>query len=720
MLAFCNVRPNIYRLIAAQKGLSRAVFCARYTMPKPQTGLTQQAVNSFFSARPAPKSSNTQVTPQIRPRSPQSPEGPNPKRVDIKHEPSELNSPTLSSSAKSLDDDPKSIMYSDLTDVFQEIESTTKRLEIVAYCTDFFLKVLHRNPDELSKVVYLFINRLGPDYEGLELGLGESLIIKALSESTGQPTSFIKSEYHKVGDLGTVALKSRSSQPPMFAPKPLRVMDVFKYLNDIATASGTSSQIKKLGLIRKMLTACKGNEAKYLVRSLEGKLRIGMAEKSVLTSLAQAFVAWEIEKSGTGKKVSAEEVTQSEELIKDVYCQLPNYDLILDAVIHKGGLANLRDTCKLTAGIPLKPMLAKPTKSISEVLDRFQGERFTCEYKYDGERAQIHATSDGEIRVYSRNMEDMSQRYPDIVSIVPKIILEKNVSFILDCEAVAWDRVAQKILPFQVLSTRKRKDVSVNDIKVQVHLFVFDILFFKDEPLLQKSLTERRELIRTHFNMVEGEFAMAKSMNSEDTEEIQAFLDQSMKDSCEGLMIKVLDGPESGYEPSKRSRNWLKLKKDYLTGIGDSLDLVVLGAYYGHGKRTNMYGGFLLGTYNADTEEYETVCKIGTGFSENNLEEFFKQLSETVVEEPKSYISYERATNAMPDVWFEPKYVWEVLTADLSLSPIYKAGIDELGKGVSLRFPRFVRVRDDKNPEDATTSEQIVQFYKRQASLNNE
>ncbi|ANB15112.1 DNA ligase (ATP) CDC9 [Sugiyamaella lignohabitans] len=502
----------------------------------------------------------------------------------------------------------------------------------------------------------------------------------------------------------------------MFAPKPLSVSEVFKSLTEIAKSSGASSQAKKIGIIKRMLTACKGTEPKYLVRSLEGKLRIGMAEKSVLTALSQAFITWEFEKNG--KRVKADDIQQADEIVKDVCSQLPNYEVIIEAIL-KDGILNLKDACKLTPGIPLKPMLAKPTKSITEVLDRFNGEEFTCEYKYDGERAQVHATEDGKIRVYSRNMEDMSQRYPDIVSIVPHFMPDSKKSFILDCEAVAWDREQRKILPFQVLSTRKRKDVEEGSIKVRVHLFAFDLLYLDGEPLLQKSLLERRELIKNNFTEVEGEFAYAKSMNSDNIEEIQAFLDQSVKDSCEGLMVKMLNGTESGYEPSKRSRNWLKLKKDYLSGVGDSLDLVVLGAYYGRGKRTNVYGGFLLGCYNADSEDYETVCKIGTGFSEANLEEFHKQLSTTVVSEPKSYISYDPTPSSLPDVWFEPTTVWEVLTADLSLSPIYKAGIQQLGRGISLRFPRFIRVREDKKPEDATTSEQIVDFYQRQASLTN-
>jgi DNA ligase-1 len=609
----------------------------------------------------------------------------------------------------------ESIPYRALTNTFEKIEATTKRLEINSYCSEFFLEVLRVCPEELPKVTYLFINRLGPDYEGLELGLGESLIMKALSEATGRSIAQIKADYHKAGDLGLVAVKSKHNQGTMFAPKPLSVSEVFKLLTEIAKSSGHSSQSKKIAIIKRMLIAAQGSEAKFLVRSLEGKLRIGMAEKSVLTALAQAFVAWTCERNF--KTPNADEITKGEELIKDVYCQMPNYEVIINSMIEHG-IDKLAETCKLKAGIPLKPMLAKPTKSITEVLDRFSGEKFTCEYKYDGERAQVHGAEDGKIFVYSRNMEDMSQRYPDIVSIVPNFIVGERKPFILDCEAVAWDREQRKILPFQVLSTRKRKDVEEGSIKVRVLLFAFDILYYDGEVLLQRSLADRRKVIQEHFREVEGEFAYAKSMDTDSTEEIQHFLDQSIKDSCEGLMVKVLEGPESGYEPSKRSRNWLKLKKDYLSGVGDSLDLVVLGGYFGRGKRTNVYGGFLLGCYNADTEEYETVCKIGTGFSEQNLEDFHKQLSETVVSEPKSYVSYDQTPNSLPDVWFEPSVVWEILTADLSLSPVYKAGIQELGRGVSLRFPRFIKIREDKKPEDATTSEQIVQFYKRQVSAN--
>lgn len=220
---------------------------------------------------------------------------------------------------------------------------------------------------------------------------------------------------------------------------------------------------------------------------------------------------------------------------------------------------------------------------------------------------------------------------------------------------------------------------------------------------------------------MEGEFAFATFGNTDQLEEIQTLLDESVKASCEGLMVKMLDGPESYYEPSRRSQNWLKVKKDYLSGVGDSLDLVVLGAYYGRGKRTSWYGAFLLACWNPKTQKYETVCNIGTGFSEAILETLHEELGQHVIDKPKPYYSHSAGNKDQPDVWFEDKFVWEVKTADLTLSPRYKAAADEVmsggGKGVSLRFPRFIKQRDDKKPEEATSSGQIAEMYQKQEGV---
>lgn len=613
------------------------------------------------------------------------------------------------------------IYYSQLTDMFEEVEKESSRLSIIAIVSLFYQRILENAPvGSLVKILYLCINRLGPDYEPeLELGLGETLLIRAISECYGRAGTKIKKDYQQVGDLGIVAQKSRSGQPTMFKPAKLDIDLVFANLTSIAKTTGKDSQSKKISIINKMLTACepKSAETKFLVRSLEGKLRIGLSEKTVLTAVAQAFVNYE----SKGKKVTPEKLSQAEEIVREAYSQLPNYEELLKTAYEKG-IFNLLDNIHVTPGIPLKPMLAKPTKSVSEILDRFQGEEFTCEYKYDGERAQVHLLNTGEVKIYSRNLEDMSQRYPDLISLMNEFLGrqdEPGASMVLDCEAVAWDRQLNKILPFQVLSTRKRKDVEEKDIKVHICLFAFDILYYNGESLIKRPFEDRRGVLFKNFNEVTGKFQFASYKNTSNFDELQNYLDQSVRDSCEGLMVKMLHGNDSLYEPSKRSRNWLKLKKDYLEGIGDSLDLVVIGAYTGRGKRTGTYGGFLLASYNDDTGEYETTCKIGTGFSEEDLSQLHSKLQPTEIQVPKSYYVYDSSnSNASPDVWFEPTTVFEVLTADLSLSPVYKAASQEYGKGISLRFPRFIRVRDDKGIEEATKSTEVSDLYERQVSSN--
>ncbi|KAK1229697.1 ATP-dependent DNA ligase Cdc17 [Marasmius sp. AFHP31] len=610
------------------------------------------------------------------------------------------------------------VPYMALAQTFSMIEATTKRLEKNALLTSLLLLVIQRSSKKdhtsLLQTIYLCINRLSPDYIGIELGIGESLLIKAIAESTGRSLATVKADLKKEGDLGLVAMNSKNSQKTLYKPKPLNVPFVFARLKEIALSTGHSSQAKKVGIITKLLAACQNYEAKYIVRSLEGKLRIGNAERSVLVALAHAAVL--AEKENSNKKWSNEKLAarleEGAEILKSVYSELPSYDEVIPALLEHG-IDGVRDRCKLRPGVPLKPMLAKPTKAIGEVLDRFENKRFTCEYKYDGERAQVHKLEDGTVGVFSRNSEDMSKKYPDLVEQLPRCIKESTKSFVLDAEAVAIDRATGKLMPFQELSRRKRKDVKVEDIQVRVCLFAFDLLYLNGEPLLHKPLTERRKLLREHFEPVDGEFQFAKSSDSEATEDIQTFLEESVKDGCEGLMVKMLESDASYYEPSRRSVNWLKLKKDYLAGVGDSLDLVVVGGFYGKGKRTNVYGAFLLACYDADSEEFQTISKIATGFSDEALQSHYEMLKPLEIQKPRGDL---KVGGAKADVWFEPQVVWEVLTADLSLSPIYTAAQGLVGeRGISLRFPRFIRIRDDKNADDATGPEQVAEMYQRQA-----
>ncbi|TNY17412.1 DNA ligase [Rhodotorula diobovata] len=607
------------------------------------------------------------------------------------------------------------VPYAALTATFSKIDATTKRLEISAYLTHFLVEVIEKTPEDLLKSVYLCINRLAPEYESLELGIGESLLMKAIGESCGRSLAQVKAEYKKIGDLGEVAFNSRTRQKTLFKSKPLTVRQVFDELKKVAKTSGDKSQARKVGLIKALLAKCEGEETKFLIRSLEGKLRIGLAEKTALVSLAHAVVTAEHAKSG--KKWSRErlssELETGAEIVKSVFSEIPSYDLVVPALLDNG-IAHLQEACQLTPGIPLKPMLAKPTKAISEVLDRFEGKHFTCEYKYDGERAQIHFLEDGSVRVFSRNSEDMTVKYPEFVTQLPRAIKPHTKSFVIDAEAVAWDTEERRLLEFQKLSTRKRKDVKAEDIKVKVHLFAFDLLYLNGEALLEKNLRERRALLREHLQAVDGEFAFAQSEDASTVDEIQAFLDRSIKDGCEGLMVKMLEGEGASYEPSRRSIHWLKLKKDYLQGVGDSFDLVVIGGDYGKGKRTNVYGAFHLACYDPDSGTYQMICKIGTGFSDEALKTHWETLKPLELAQKKAY--YDVGGAKGPDVYFEPKVVWEVLAADLSLSPIYSAAKGLCGdRGISLRFPRFLRIRDDKDAEQSTEPEQIAEAYRRQA-----
>ncbi|KZV87084.1 hypothetical protein EXIGLDRAFT_697865 [Exidia glandulosa HHB12029] len=417
----------------------------------------------------------------------------------------------------------KPVPYAALAHTFSLIEATTKRLEKTSLLTAFLMLVIQRSEKDdtrsLLESVYLCINRLCPDYLGIELGIGESLLLKAIAESTGRSLAAIKADLKKEGDLGLVAMNSKNSQKTIFKPKPLTVRSVFKELKEIAMVSGNSSQAKKTGIITKLLAACKDQEAKYIIRSLEGKLRIGNAERSVLISLSHAVVLAEKEKSQKrwSKEKLASRLEEAANVVKQVYSELPSYDEVIPALLEVG-IDGLAERCKLTPGVPLKPMLAKPTKAISEVLDRFEGKRFTCEYKYDGERAQVHRLADGSVRVFSRNSEDMSKKYPDLVEQLPNVgvtssyeaynvayrlvqqcFTDKTESFVFDAEAVAVDRTTGKLMPFQELSKRKRKDVKIEDIQVRVCLFAFDLLYLNGEPLLHKSLEDRRELLRQHF-----------------------------------------------------------------------------------------------------------------------------------------------------------------------------------------------------------------------------
>lgn len=665
-----------------------------------------------------------------------------------------------------------SLPYRTLTNVLAAVESVTGRLEITDIIRELLVKTIECCPTDLPVLLYLLCGKIGPAYEATELGIGEKNIVDALVKSLGCSASSLNQKGEGAdGDLGTAAQRAKASQRTLnfgANPPPLTCQHVLQSFRDIAMCSGGRSMNQKISIIRKLLMRCgkEGDEVKFLVRGLQTKLRCRLAEPTVLTALAQSFVespreeallarSTKSRKTDHNKSLDKEDIhgphesepsrndflvhalavlrqptanrvqkwEAAEAIVKQAYSECPNYDRLIDALIS-APLTDVLRSCRLSPGVPVKPMLAKPQDSFQEVLRRMQGLHFTMEYKYDGERAQVHLLQDGSFKIFSRNSEDTTTKYPDLLPILREALQPTTTSFVIDAEAVAVDPVSGKLLPFQVLSTRKRKNEKAEDVKVQVVLFVFDILYLNDRPILHEPLIQRRALLRRAFNSIPGKFDFAISLDHHengDTSPIEAFLDEAIAGNCEGLMVKTLE-QNATYEPTKRSLNWLKLKKDYLSsnagpggrGPADSLDLVVLGANHGQGKRAGWYGAFLLACYDQEAEEYQSVCKIGTGFSEEFLAAAKPQLDFLILSSGKpDYYN----TSLECDVWFDPKIVWEVRAADLSLSPAHKGAIDkvEKGKGIALRFPRFIRERADKASEDATSSEQIADAYRSQA-----
>lgn len=576
---------------------------------------------------------------------------------------------------------PESILNRFLTfcETLEKISGTQSRLEIQSILTDYYKAVMGHNKQDLIYALYLSTTTIYPEYKNKVLNLGDRIIMQVLSEATGMSTSSLRKEYKQTGDYGTIAMKNRASQI-FISKRVLYLKDIVDCLREIADVTGpraTSLRTRKmLGLV----AIASPLETKYLFRIFEEKLNVRLAFKTVLISLAMVF-----DKSYVDD-------------VKSAYYRKPDIEALTNMIITNG-IDKLSFMYGVEAGIPLKPMLAQPSKNISNGFKRVEGKNFTCEYKYDGERIQIHKNN-GTITTYSRNLENTTKKYPDIV-----VGDDCACDFIIDCEVVAFDQKENKIMSFQTLSTRKRKDVK--EITVNVCIFVFDILYFDGQSLIHKSLRERRNVLYRNFKEIENKFYFSKNIESSLVENIDAFFKEATDNGMEGVMVKLLD-EGSNYTPCERSNSWIKLKKDYLDNVCDSFDLVVIGVYYGKGKRTGVYGGFLLACYNQEDDVFETVCKIGTGFSDNQLATFYELFNSEICGPRKEYRYKEEA---VPDLWINPRYVWEVKAAGLSLSPVYCAGSEKYGKGISLRFPVFLRERCDKKPSDCTSSTQIKALY---------
>ena len=470
------------------------------------------------------------------------------------------------------------------------------------------------------------------------------------------------------------------------------------------------------------------------------------------------------------KEALAEIWSRGEEIVKACFAKRPNYNDLIPVLLEIGICDELLIRCGLALHIPLRPMLGSITRDLSEMLTKLQGRDFSCEFKYDGQRAQVHCDERGKVSIFSRHLELMTDKYPDLVALIPQIRGDGVSSFIMEGEVVAVDHESGELKTFQTLSNRARKDVAIGSVKVSVCLFAFDLMFLNGKPLLDRPFRERRELLRSLFTEIPKQFTWVKSIDatSQDSETVLEFFKSATDIKCEGIMVKILDNlpnpalkiedeaadspiteyapvenapkpsgkgrknttsekePEkkttrrkallSTYEPDKRLDSWLKVKKDY-NATFDTLDLIPIAGWHGQGRKAAFWSPILLAVRNPSTGALEAVCKCISGFTDAFYKEnkafYDKDLGLNVLGRKPTYVEYE---GGYPDVWFEPREVWEMAFADVTLSPVYTAAIGLVSeeRGLSLRFPRFLRKRADKGVEEASTSGFLAGLWRKQ------
>jgi DNA ligase-1 len=658
--------------------------------------------------------------------------------------------------------------YALLTRAFVLANATTSRIKIVDTLVNFLRVLIEGDPSSVLPAVWLATNSISPPYNELELGLGGSSISKALRKIYGLDNPGLKSLYDKHGDAGDVAFEAKKRQSfTLVKPKPLRIKGVYQSLMKIATSKGTGSQETKQRIVEKLLQDTRGaEESRYIVRTLCQNLRIGAVKTTMLIALARAVLyskptgaAFDLrprhELARLKKDELAEIYSNAEEIVKASYARRPDYNALVPCLLEIGPTAELLLRCGLSMHIPLRPMLGSITRDLSDMLTKLQGRAFGCEYKYDGQRAQVHCDEQGKVSIFSRHLELMTEKYPDLVSLVPQIRGEGVSSFILEGEVVAVDRETGDLQPFQVLTNRAKKNVEIGEIKVNVCLFAFDLMYLNGEPLLDRPFRERRELLRSLFVEIPKHFTWVKSMDatSADSEPVLEFFKSATDVKCEGIMVKVLDNevksdtqqpnetpseanqpsarttptknttkPKergrrkallSTYEPDKRLESWLKVKKDYSTS-SETLDLIPVAGWHGQGRKAKWWSPILLAVRNPETGSLEAVTKCMSGFTDKFYQgnkDKYAEGSTNVISRP-SYVEY----NGSPDVWFEPQEVWEMAFADITLSPTYPAAIGLVSeeRGLSLRFPRFLKVREDKSIDEATTSDYLALLWRKQ------
>ncbi len=575
--------------------------------------------------------------------------------------------------------------YEIVADAYRDLEDVSSRLALI----ERLAALIAQTPAELLPVVcYLGQGLIAPEFAGVDLGLAEKMAVRAVAAATGADAAEVAARVRETGDLGQTA-EQLLAVTATGRPAELTVVTVVNTLRQIANAEGTGSQGQKLDLLAGLLTRATPLEARYLVRQVTGNLRLGVGTPTILDALAQVYAG--------GRK--ARPVL---ERAYNICCDLG----LVASALTSGGLAAV-EQIHVSPGHPVRVMLAQRLADATEILAKLGGE-CAAEYKYDGMRLQAHKTADGRIELWTRRLEEVSTQFPDVVEVLSTSL--RPAEAIIEGEVVAFDAATDELHPFAEVMFRRRKYGIAEAVRdVPVALFCFELLYADGEDLTQRPYPERRAALAEAIT-TGPRLRLTTATEVSDPAALDAAFEEAITDGCEGLMCKSVS-PASVYQAGNRGWLWIKLKRDYRTELADSVDLVIVGAFAGRGRRAGTYGAVLLAAYDPDADVFRTVTKCGTGFSDADLAALPGKLAPFAHPERPARVD----ARQQPDVWFEPGVVLEILSAELTLSPHYSAawGLIKEDAGLAMRFPRFTgRWRDDKAPEDATTTLELVDLYR--------
>ncbi len=556
------------------------------------------------------------------------------------------------------------MLYSKLADIYSKLEKTSSKHDKRDILAEFLRKV---NQDDLSRIALLVTGKVFPASSKEDLGIAQKMMKRVINKATGHSMKKITEKFKETGDLGKVAqgLIESKTQSTLMERK-LTIKKVFNSLKKLPEISGKGSQNRKLNVIAELLTSATPIEAKYIVRTSLGTLRIGVAEGILRDAISKAF------------DVKAKNVEHA-------WNMMPDYGEIIK-IAKSDGDTGLKQV-EIEMGTSVQVLLAEKAPDLETAVNKF--DEVAIETKYDGARVQIHKDGD-DIKIFTRRLEDVTKQFPDLVKMVRKNVKKDVKKCILDGEILAIDDKTKRPLPFQTLSQRiqRKYDIKkmVNEIPIQVN--IFDILLLNGKPLLDLPLKERRKKLEKTINPKTGELQLANQIVTKDIDEAKIFYNKSLKDGHEGVIVKNL---ESNYQPGRRVGYWLKVKP-----IMEPLDLAITGAEWGTGKRTNWLSSFILGCRDEKTNEFLSCGMMGTGLTDEQFEGMTKKLKPLITNEEGRRVE------------IRPEIVFEIGYEEIQKSPKYESGF-------ALRFPRLIRDRSaDKGPENVDTVERIKRIYKNQ------